>query len=211
MTGADGRARHGRLPWLLPEDLTAEQREYYDGLVAGPRDKAALTDDQGRLHGAFNARLLDPKIGTAIQQLGAVLRFATPALAGRQRELAILEVARHEQSGYEWLAHARTGRAAGLLPEEIQALHDGLDAETFEPAEKLTRRVVRTLMVERDLADDLFGEAERVLGLIALFDLISLVGYYQHTALSLRVWRVPLGTPDNPFPDGHGADSAPGS
>lgn len=200
MTGG-GQERQGRLPWFLPQELTAGQREYYDGLLAGPRDNAALIDERGRLHGPFNARLLDPKVGTAVQRLGAVLRFDTPALTGRQRELAILEVARHEKSGYEWLAHSRTGLTAGLLPEEIRALRDGLDAQTFQPAEKLTRRVVQALVREQDLSDELFAEAARALGLVAVFDLISLVGYYRHTALSLRVWRVPLGEPGDPFPD----------
>lgn len=65
---------HGRLPWLRPGDLDDEQREYYDRLLNSPRDRASYVDDQGRLHGAFNARLLDPPVGTAIQRLGAALR-----------------------------------------------------------------------------------------------------------------------------------------
>jgi 4-carboxymuconolactone decarboxylase len=191
MTEAGEQAYHGRLPWLRPDDLTPEQRDYYDRLLSGPRNRAALVDEQGRLQGAFNARLLDPRVGTAIEQLGAVLRFATPALSGRQRELAILEVARSEKSGYEWGAHSRTGLAAGLRPEEIQAILSGQDAETFSADERLTRRVIAALTTHQDLPDTLFDEAAAGLGLVALFDLVSLVGYYQHTALALRVWRVP--------------------
>lgn len=188
---ADGRERHGRLPWFQPEDLTPEQREYYDRLLSGPRNTSTLVDERGRLQGAFNARLLDPPLGTANEQLGAVLRFGTPALTGRQRETAILEVARFERSGYEWLAHSRTALAAGVTAEEIDAIRHGGDALTFSERERLTRRVVQALTTERDLAEDLYEEAAAGLGLVALFDLISLVGYYQHTALALRVWRVP--------------------
>jgi 4-carboxymuconolactone decarboxylase len=201
MSKTEDRERHGRLPWFLPEDLTPEQREYYDRLLSGPRSQSTLVDDHGRLQGAFNARLLDPLLGSANEQLGAVLRFATPALTGRQREAAILEVACFERSGYEWLAHSRTGAAAGLTPQELDAILHGADAVTFSERERLTRRVVRALTAERDLADDLYEEAAAGLGLVALFDLVSLVGYYQHTALALRVWRVPDDESANPFAD----------
>jgi 4-carboxymuconolactone decarboxylase len=75
------------------------------------------------------------------------------------------------------------------------------DAVTFSEQERLTRRVVRALTTERDLTDNLYEEAAAGLGLVALFDLVSLVGYYQHTALALRVWRVPLDDSANPFGD----------
>jgi alkylhydroperoxidase family enzyme len=193
----DGRQeRHGRLPWFRPEDFTAEQREYYDGLLSGPRDHRAVLDERGRLNGPFNARILDPRVGTAIERLGAVLRFATPALTGRQREMTILEIARSSKSGYEWVSHSKTALAAGLSADEIEAILRGQDTETFSAAEALTRRIVRTLTAERDLPDPLFGEAVDGLGLVTVFDLVSLVGYYQHTALALRVWRVP---DDGPF------------
>jgi alkylhydroperoxidase family enzyme len=196
MTTAGSAELHGRLPWFRPADFTAEQREYYDGLLASPRDRGAVLDEQGRLNGPFNARVLDPRIGTAIQRLGAVLRFDTPALTGRQRESSILEIARFEKSGYEWVSHSKTALAAGLSPAEIEAILQGTDLETFSAEELLTRRVVRILVAERDLSDAQYAEAAEGLGLVTVFDLVSLVGYYQHTALALRVWRVP---DDGPF------------
>jgi 4-carboxymuconolactone decarboxylase len=135
--------RHGRLPWPHPDELNPEQREYYDRLTGGPRARTSTVDEQGRLQGAFNARLLDPPVGTAIEQLGAVLRFGTPALTGRQRETAILEVARYERSGYEWQAHAKTGRAAGLQPAELDAIRDGRPGRWFRPWSPTTTWPIR--------------------------------------------------------------------
>jgi alkylhydroperoxidase family enzyme len=204
VTGTVPPQKYGRLHWFWPAELSPEQRDYYERLTSGPRDKTALTDEHGRLKGAFNARLLDPRLGTAIQEMGAVLRYATPALTGRQRELAILEVARHERSGYEWSAHAAAGRAAGLTGAEIEAVRQGADVPSLAPAEQLARTVVRALLADRDLADELFGRAQQGLGAVAVFDLISLVGHYQHTALALRVWRVPLDSGEEPFLDSDG-------
>ncbi len=37
-----------------------------------------------------------------------------------------------------------------------------------------------------------------MIGTVALFDIVSLVGHYLHTALALRVWQVPLRPGDEP-------------
>jgi AhpD family alkylhydroperoxidase len=184
--------QHGRLHWFTPDELDERQRAFYDRLLAGPRDKKGVVDGSGRLIGAFNARLLDPPVGTAIQELGAALRFGT-VLSDRQREIAILTVAQAEQCSYEWNAHAEVGRRVGLTEAELEALRTGrgLGPEA-SPEENLTWQVVRTLATAGDLPDAGYDEAVRVLGEPALFDLISLTGHYRHTALAIRVWRVPL-------------------
>lgn len=50
-----------------------------------------LVDGEGRLEGPFNAMVVSPEIGFAIQQLGAKIRYRA-RLSARQREVAILEV-----------------------------------------------------------------------------------------------------------------------
>jgi 4-carboxymuconolactone decarboxylase len=67
------------------------------------------------------------------------------------------------------------------------------DTELELPAdEALVRRVAVNLLRSRDLDDDLFAEAQRTLGTTALTEVITLVGYYDLLALSMRVWRTPL-------------------
>jgi AhpD family alkylhydroperoxidase len=183
--------QYGRLHWFVPDELNEEQRAYYDRLLSGPRDPKGVVDGSGRLVGAFNARLLDPATGTAIQELGAALRFGT-VLTARQREIAILTVAQAEQCSYEWNAHAEVARRAGLTDPELEGLRTGTWAGTGPPEEYLTWKVVRALAGEGDLTDAGYAEAAGALGEPALFALVSLVGHYRHTALAIRVWRVPL-------------------
>jgi len=183
--------RYGRAHWFLPEELDEEQRDFYDRLTSGPRDASWITDERGRLLGAFNARLLDPPVGTAIQELGAALRFGT-RLTPREREIAILEVARAERGGFEWNAHAAAALRAGLDEEQLEALRVGAPAEGLSESESAVRRVARALLERGDLADDEFGDAERAIGPSRIFDVVSVVGHYRHTALAMRVWRVPL-------------------
>jgi alkylhydroperoxidase family enzyme len=149
-----------------------------------------LTDADGRLIGPFNAMLFSPAIGAKLQALGADIRYSA-RLAARSREIAILEVARARRSEFEWHAHARIGRAAGLTEDEIDAIRTGA-VVALPPSEAIVRDVAKMLVTTRDLDDDLFGRAEPVLGVAALSEIITLVGYYDLLALSLRVWRTPL-------------------
>jgi 4-carboxymuconolactone decarboxylase len=191
---------HGRLPWFAPGELGANARALYDRIAGGARAQGprafALTEPDGRLNGPFNAMLLNPEVGNALQELGAAIRYRS-GLTDRAREIAILEVSVLRRSSFEWYAHARVGKHAGLTDAEIAAIHDGAAAATLDATETLVRELVRTLLRERDLDDATYAAAAGVLGDVVLSDLIALVGYYDLLALSLRVWRTPLpaGTP----------------
>jgi alkylhydroperoxidase family enzyme len=186
---------HGRLPWFKPDQLAASARDLYDRIAAGPRAQGPqafeLSDEQGRLHGPFNALLVSPEVGAAVQELGVAIRYKSD-LTPRAREIAILELAVLRRSAFEWYAHERVGKAAGLTGTEVSALRAGEPAPTFSPAEALVRATVRLLVREHDLDDDQFTAVAQALGERGVMDLIALVGYYELLALSLRVWRTPL-------------------
>lgn len=187
--------RHGRLQWWRPDELDGDQREVYDAIAGGPRAEGpqhfALVDDIGRLHGPFNAMLAAPAVGAALQQLGAAIRYQT-CLSDRVRESAILQVAAHHRSAFEWHAHERIGRAQGLSDGEISVLGTGDIPETFTPLERAAAAVVHALLASRDLDDECFAAARDHLDERALMELITLVGYYELLSLQLTVWRTPL-------------------
>lgn len=199
--------RYGRLPWLRPEQLSAAQRSLYERLTSSPRatsNRASpLTDEIGRLFGPFNAMLTSPEVGAALQEVGTAIRFRG-TLPDRVREIAILEVARTRRCAVEWRAHAHAGRRVGLRDDELQAISDGRACPTFDAEEGLARRIVRSLLLQRDLDDHLVSEIEQDMGLEAAAELLMLVGYYDFLALSLQVWR----TPDSPAADAGEAQGA---
>ncbi|HLI15156.1 MAG TPA: carboxymuconolactone decarboxylase family protein [Acidimicrobiales bacterium] len=192
---AAAEARAGRLPWLHPDELTAEQRAVYDAIVAGPRRRDAassfLADATGRLEGPFNAMLFSPAVGAAVQALGAALRYRS-ALSPRQREVAVLEIAARLRSDFEWLAHEPLARRAGLAEVDLAALRTGVRAPGLERDEAAVRRAVASLVETGDLEDALFAELVEALGIAGCTDLVHLVGYYRMLALSLRAFRTPL-------------------
>lgn len=187
--------KHGRLPWLRPEELDEDARSLYDKIVGGRRGKGPrlfeLCDEVGRLHGPFNAMLLHPEVGRPLQELGVALRYEGK-LPARAREIAILIVASRWRSRFEWYAHAAMGRHVGLTEEELELLRSGKMPETLDDSERTIAGVVVELLETRDLSDSVFARASEELGHALLFEVVTLVGYYELLDLSMRVWRTPL-------------------
>jgi 4-carboxymuconolactone decarboxylase len=182
-----------RIPKLKPAALDDEQRALYDAIAGGRRAQGPqlfrLADADGCLEGPFNAFLLQPRLGSALQALGAAVRYET-ALDDRSREIAILVVAAHWRSGFERYAHEAVGRAAGLTDADLAAIRDG-DHNTLTGREAVVARTAAALAARGDLDDAEYREAAAELGAAGLFELLTLVGYYATLALQLRVFRVP--------------------
>jgi 4-carboxymuconolactone decarboxylase len=187
-----------RIPRLTPSALDDEQRALYDAITGGRRAQGPqvfrLADPEGRLEGPFNAFLLQPRLGSALQALGSSVRYDT-GLGDRCREIAILVVAAHWRSDFEWYAHEAVARSVGLTDAELAAVRDGSHA-ALAGREALVARTVAALLTRGDLEDAEYREAVEHLGPAGLFELLTLVGYYATLALQLRVFRVPA--PDGP-------------
>jgi 4-carboxymuconolactone decarboxylase len=182
-----------RIPKLEPSSLDDEQRSLYDAIAGGRRAQGPqlfrLADEEGRLEGPFNAFLLQPRLGSALQALGSSVRYDT-GLDDRCREIAILVVAAHWRSGFEWHAHEAVARSVGLGDAELAAVRDGRHG-ALAGREAVVARTVRALVVRDDLDDAEYREAVGQVGPAGLFELLTLVGYYSTLALQLRVFRVP--------------------
>ncbi|HLK79500.1 MAG TPA: carboxymuconolactone decarboxylase family protein [Streptosporangiaceae bacterium] len=182
-----------RIPKLEPAALDDDQRSLYDAIAGGRRARGPqpfrLTDAQGRLEGPFNAFLLQPRLGSALQALGSAVRYDT-GLDDRCREIAILVVAAHWHSDFEWYAHEAVARSAGLTAPDLAAIRTGNYAELAGP-EAVVARTAAALVARGDLDDAEYREAVGHLGTPGLFELLTLVGYYAALALQLRVFRVP--------------------
>jgi 4-carboxymuconolactone decarboxylase len=181
-----------RIAQQRPDDLDPERRALYDAITSGPRSQGPqlfrLLDDDGALEGPFNAFLLQPRLGSALQAVGSAVRYQT-GLSDRAREIAILVVADHWQSAFELHAHEAVGRHVGLTPEELSAIRSG-SYDALPGNERVIAATTRRLAESGDLDDAAYAEAVSALGETGLFELLTLVGYYAALALQLRVFRV---------------------
>lgn len=180
-----------RLAGLLPGELDGQQTEVYRAIAGGRRAAGPqvfpLVDEAGRLRGPFNAMLLSPPVGQAVQAVGSAVRYDS-VLPDRAREMAILAVAAHWDSTFEREAHEAVGRACGLSEPELAALRAGAVPDLADPAERSVLRITHALLLAGDLTDEEYDDAVQAMGTRGLFELTTLVGYYGMLALQLRVF-----------------------
>lgn len=182
-----------RVDHVDPADMTEGQRAIYDryttGKRAAPGNPFLLVDPDGRLQGPPAVWVLSPTFGQALQQLGAAVRYGSelPARAG---EIAILLVGHHHRSPFELYAHTRAGRAAGLTDDDLAALADGRDPAAPSDVERAVLAATRELLATGTLDDAGYRAAVDVLGAPALFELVTIVGWYTMVAMQLAVFDV---------------------
>lgn len=172
-----------------PVDLDSDQRVLYDAITGGARTAGTqhfeLVDAAGRLQGPFGLMLQVPRVGTPLQALGSALRFETE-LSPREREIAILTVARLTESAFERYAHNAVGAAVGLTPDELAALDEGAfispDPQENEVAGLAARLAVQATVTSADLDSNLAHET--------VLEVVALVGYYRLLAQMMGLFDV---------------------
>lgn len=183
--------RELRQPRLRPADLDTAQLELYRAITSGPRGGSQqafqLTDADGSLCGPFGGFLLAPRLGQAMQELGAAVRFGS-SLSPRLRELAILTVAASWNSAFERTAHEAVGRQCGLTDAELEHLRRGRLPPLDDPVERAGLALTSALL-GGDVDDTTWSACVPPLDRQAVFELIVLVGYYSTLALQMRVLR----------------------
>jgi 4-carboxymuconolactone decarboxylase len=181
-----------RLGPVLPGQLNEAQRSLYDTITHGPRStgpqRHGLASADGALVGPFNAMLLSPPVGMAVQTLGAALRFES-VLTDRQRELAILLVAASWTSTFERTAHEAIGRLVGLTDDEIDQVSRGEAPCLADEHERAAVAFVGHLLTRGNVDDSQYVEAVSALGTRRVYELATIVGHYSLLALNLRVFE----------------------
>jgi 4-carboxymuconolactone decarboxylase len=183
-----------RLPALSEDNLDPHQRALLDSIRSGPRGKASLG-------GPFGVYMHAPEFGELAQQLGAFCRYKT-SLPPRLSEFAILVIARHWRSQYEWHAHATIAETAGVLPGTITDLKAGRVPNRAPKDEQAIHAFIVELYKTRRVSDRTYARVHKLLGGAGMVEFIGILGYYTLVAMTLDVFRVPL-PPDAklPFPE----------
>lgn len=196
----DGRrSSRSRLPRRGPSELDAAELALYRRIVTGPRGSRSqafpLVGPDGALEGPFGTWLASPALGYAFDAFGEVMRFGL-TLPARWREIAILVTATYWGSRFERYAHARIAREVGVEDHVVKELLGGGEPR-LEPAEREVLWLSRVLVATWGrVTDEWYERAVEALGERAVFELVSLVGYYSLLALQLAFFAVdPSGEP----------------
>jgi 4-carboxymuconolactone decarboxylase len=162
--------------------MTAEQLQVHDTIVNGPRRL---------IRGPLRAALHNAELADKWQQLGELLRYRT-TVQPRLSELAILIVARHWDSQFEWHAHQPIAIEAGLSAAVVEALRQGLHPDFAQPDEAIVYEYVTELLTRHHVRNAAYGRALALLQTVGIVELTALIGYYSMVALTLNAHEIPL-------------------
>jgi 4-carboxymuconolactone decarboxylase len=177
-----------RLPYRQRPDLDDEAARVWDVTVKHAGDW--IVTPEGGLSGPFNAWLHAPGVGRRLGALGSAVLFGT-VLDRRLTELAILTVAGQWKAEFEWWAHARAAREAGLDDEIIDCIARG-DTPELTGELRIAYHFVRQLVATGNVEDDVLDAARSTLTERGVVELIALCGFYTTIAHMLNVFDVPV-------------------
>ncbi len=180
-----------RLPELSEAELDSEQRQVLEAMQSGPR---------GGAPGPLAIWLQSPGFCDPAQRLGAFVRFGS-SLPPRLYEIAVLVVAQHWQTQFEWWAHAHLAREGGVAAATIEAIKAGKPPPDLAPDEQLVYDLAIELIRNRHLGDALYRRAVDLLGSRAVVELVGTMGYYTLVSMTLNAFKVELPEgEEQPFP-----------
>jgi len=160
----------------LAGELTEKQQHVADAITDGLR---------GEIPGPLNMWLLRPELADRAQRLGEYARYKT-GLPPELTEIAILVVARHWGSEFEWHAHKRIALDAGVAPELIESIRTRRDPARETAAQATVREFSISLLENRCVEDDVFDRAVATLGLGGVVDLVGILGYYSFISMTIK-------------------------
>jgi 4-carboxymuconolactone decarboxylase len=189
-----------RFKILQPAEMTESQKDLVKSIQSGPRAKvagSAANSGGGTVGSPFNVFLRSPELGEHLQQVGSYIRFRS-SLGFKLNELAILMVARHWTSQYEWFAHHRLALQAGLDPEIAEAISKSERPKKMGPDEALIYEFTTELLETKQVRDQTFSAVKDRFGEQGVMDLIAVAGYYVLVSMVLNVDRTPVPGNANP-------------
>lgn len=169
-----------RIPQISGKDEVAEE---YHHIVD------SISSSRGRISGPFSVLLHSPEVAGRAAHLGAYIRFDS-TLPGDLREVAINTAAREFDCDYEWAAHARLAKEAGVSDEAIDAIANRGELDALSEDEALVIQYGRELFRDHRISDATYKAAEARFGVQGVVELTATMGYYGMLACALNAFEV---------------------
>ena len=173
------------MPRITPktrEELSAEDQPYYDAIVG----------TRGSVRGPFGVLLNSPKLAARVADTGAFVRFEF-GQPEALKETLIIATAKEMNQQYEFSAHARLAREAGVAESTIKAIAEGTAPAGLEGDEALLVNYVHELLRQHQVSDATFQAMTARFGQEDTLHFTVLCGHYLLVAQVLTAFDVELG------------------
>ena len=170
-----------RLPDMTRDQLKPEDQQFYD----------AIADSRGSVRGPYGVLLHSPDLAARVAHTGTYVRYNLD-LSEALRETIILATAREIKSQYEFFAHARLARQAGLSEDTIQAIAHGTAPQGLLGDEAMLVRYVHELLRNHKISDATFDAVRDRFGMQKTLEITGLIGHYLLVGQILAAFDVEL-------------------
>lgn len=188
-----------RVPEFDQTTMTDAQRQAVQEIVNGPH---------GRIVGPYHAWLYSPELARRGRNVSEYLRFKG-VLPKRLMELAILVTGRHWKAEFEYWAHARLAKEAGVDEAVIAAIARNERPALKQPDERLIYAVAKELFNTNRVSNKTYQAALKAFGMQALVELVATIGWYCMVSLTLNAFEIVLPPGEKtPFTDKRKAPAA---
>ena len=177
-----------RFPLLARESMSAAQQDVYQRKMIGP---------WADLRGPFNAFMRSPAMADKALELGNHIRHGN-SLSDALTELAILVVGRHWTAQYEWWAHYKRAKAAGLPMHIADAIAKHERPTGMSADEEMVYDFSTELLRSQQVGDATWARAKKLYSEQQNVDLVTTCGFYVLISMLLNVAQA--GIPGNEPP-----------
>ena len=179
-----------RLPNVSREQLKPEEQKFSDEIVGS----------RGSIRGPYGILLHNPDLAARVANTGTYVRFDFD-LPNALKEVVILTTSREIKSQYEFTAHARLAREAGVSDDTIRAIAQGTAPQGLPADEAMLVRYTVELLRDRKISDTTFNAVKTKYGDRGVVDVTVLIGHYLLVGAILAAFDVELApgmTPELP-------------
>jgi len=177
-----------RLPNLEKEQLRPEDHQFYE----------SIADSRGSVRGPYGVLLHSPDLAARVAHTGTYVRFNFD-MSEALKETIIITTAREIRSQYEFSAHARLARQAGVSDDTIKAIANGSAPAGLSGDEELLVKYVKELIQNHKISDQTFNAVKDKFGTQRTVEITGLVGHYLLVGQILLAFEVDL--PDGVEPE----------
>ena len=170
-----------RLPNLSRDQIAPEHQQHFD----------AISSSRGSVRGPYGVLLHSPDLASRVAHTGTYVRYQLD-LPESLREVIICATAREIRSQYEFYAHARLAREAGVSEDTIQAIATGTAPEGLTGEEAMLVQYVIELQRNHKISDATFNAVQERFGVQRTLEITALIGHYLLVGQILAAYEVDL-------------------
>jgi 4-carboxymuconolactone decarboxylase len=170
-----------RLPNVTRDQLKPEDQKFYD----------SIADSRGSVRGPYGVLLHSPDLGARVAHTGTYVRFNLD-VPESLKETVIIATAREIKNQYEFAAHARLARQAGVSENTIQAIARGSAPRGLSGDEEKLVLYVHELLRNHKISDATFNAVKDRFGMQKTLELTALIGHYLLVGQILTAFEVDL-------------------